>query len=93
MNRSEAAAQWAADRQHLESLGVTMPGVNSYLPDEYVRDYRLAMDAQPALSSTDPNSAIPTIFTTMVDPKVFEGLFAPNKAATIMGRGTARYMG
>ncbi len=91
MNRSEAAVQWAADRQHLESLGVTMPGVNSYLPDEYVRDYRLAMDAQPALSSTDPNSAIPTIFTTMVDPKVFEGLFAPNKAATIMGeerRGT-----
>jgi hypothetical protein len=91
MNRSEAAAQWAADKNYFEQLGVTLPGVTSYLPDEYARDYRLAMDAQPTLGATDPNSAIPSLFTTFVDPKVFEGLFAPNKAATILGeerRGT-----
>ncbi len=91
MNRSEAAAQWAADSAYFAELGVSMPGVTSYLPEEFARDYRLAYDAQPTLASTDPNSSIPMIFTTMVDPKVFEGLFAPNKAATIMGeerRGT-----
>jgi hypothetical protein len=39
----------------------------------------LGMDAMPPLF-TDANSAIPAIFTTLVDPDVFRILLAPNKA-------------
>lgn len=91
MNHQEAIALWAEHRGMLAQRGVTMPYVTSYLPEEFRRDYGLAMDAQPQLSTTDPNSAVPVIFTTMVDPKIFKAIFAPNKAAIIMGeerRGT-----
>lgn len=50
----------------------------------------LAMDAQPGLS-TSANSAIPSWLTTIVDPQIFNVLFAPNKGAEILGevqRGT-----
>jgi hypothetical protein len=56
----------------------------TYVPDEWRNNYALAMDAQPALV-TSPNSAIPTIFTAMVDPTVYKILFAPNEAAVIFG--------
>jgi hypothetical protein len=91
MNYSEAVSLWNEHRSALAQRGVNLPLVTSYLPDEFRHDYDLAMDAQPALSTTDPNSAVPAIFTTMVDPKVFKALFAPNKAAIILGeerRGT-----
>ena len=91
MNRHEAMTLWQEDRAQLALRGVTLPGVTSYVPDEFRYDFGLAMDAQPQLSTTDPNSAVPSIFTTMVDPKVFKALFAPNKATAIMGeerRGT-----
>jgi len=91
MNLSEAQALWAEHRGMLAQRGVDLPLVNSYVPDEFRYDFALAMDAQPQLSTTDPNSAVPAIFTTMVDPKVFKALFAPNKATVIMGeerRGT-----
>ena len=94
MSHAEAVQLWAEHRGMLAQRGVTMPDVRSYVPDEFRYDFGMAMDAvsaQPGLSATDPNSAIPVIFTTMVDPKVFKALFAPNKAAVIMGeerRGT-----
>lgn len=51
----------------------------------------LAMDAglppvtsQPALA-TNPNAGIPVMLTTMIDPQVYEVLFAPNRAAEIFG--------
>ena len=91
MNLQEAIAQYQADLPELAARGVTLTGVSAYIPDGFANDYGLAMDAQPQLSGTDPNGAIPGIFTTMVDPKVFEVLFAPNKAAEILGeerRGT-----
>lgn len=91
MNHQEAIELWAAHRGMLAQRGVTMTDVRSYVPDEFRYDFGLAMDAQPALSTTDPNSAVPAILTTMIDPKVFKALFAPNKAAVIMGeerRGT-----
>ncbi|HEY0120643.1 MAG TPA: major capsid family protein [Rhizobium sp.] len=91
MNFQEANALWAEHRGMLEQRGVTMPSVQSYVSDDVRYDFRIAMDAQPALSTTDPNSAVPAMLTTMIDPKVFKALFAPNKAATIMGeerRGT-----
>jgi len=43
-----------------------------------------AMDAVPGVF-TDSNSAIPAIFTTLVDPDVFRILLAPNKAAEVIG--------
>lgn len=91
MNRQEAAQLWAEHRGMLAQRGVTMDAVRSYIPDEFRYDFALAMDAQPGLAATDPNSAVPAILTTMIDPKVFKALFAPNKAAIIMGeerRGT-----
>ncbi|QPF81668.1 DUF2184 domain-containing protein [Bradyrhizobium genosp. L] len=91
MNQQEAVSLWNEHKAALALRGVTMDSVRSYLPDEFRHDFGMAMDAQPALSTTDPNSAVPAIFTTMVDPKVFKALFAPNKAAVILGeerRGT-----
>jgi len=84
MNRQEAAAAFQADRAHLEACGVILPQAKSYLPDEFRKDFALAMDAMPALM-TDPNSAIPAYLTTMVDPTVLEIVFAPSKAAKIAG--------
>lgn len=97
MNFREAQAAWQRDRVEFERLGIVLPGVRSYIPDEFKRDYALAMDslgeagfgnlaydALPTLS-TDPNAGIPSILTTMVDPEVFEIVFAANKAAEIIG--------
>ena len=87
MNLAEARAAWQADMPRFEQLGVSfergaMP--SAYVPEEWKRDYRLAMDAQPLLT-TEPNSAVPFMLTTMIDPAVFKILFAPNRAATIFG--------
>jgi hypothetical protein len=48
------------------------------------RNMELAMDALP-LTVTQPNSALPALLTTMVDPDVFRIMFAPLKAAEMMG--------
>ena len=84
MNIQEARAAWAADSAHFSARGVTLPGVVSYLPEEFKRNFDLAMDAVPAISG-DPNSAVPSFLTTMIDPAVFKILFAPNRAAVIAG--------
>ena len=84
MNLQEARKRFAADRPQFESLGAVLPGVISYIPPAWKRDYRLAMDAQPALATT-PNAGIPTMLTTMIDPTVYEVLFSPSKAAEILG--------
>lgn len=97
MNRQEAAETWAGDRSWLEARGISLPLVQSYLPEEFLYDYDLAadsvmgMDAQPLLSATEPNSAIPAIFTTMIDPTVIQVVWSPSEFATIMDeerRGT-----
>lgn len=84
MNIQEAMAAWSAHAPMHAEKGAYLPGVQSYIPDEFKRDYRLAMDAQPALQ-TDPNSGIPVFLTTMIDPQIFKILFAPNKGAQILG--------
>jgi hypothetical protein len=87
-NYAEAATAWAADSALFEERGAVLPGVRAYAFDSAKRDYRIAMDAivgnQPALT-TDPNSAVPAMLTTMIDPTVFEVVFAPNRAAVIFG--------
>ena len=82
--------RWREDSAALESYGIIVPDVRCYLPDAFRSDYSLAMDAMPLLT-TSPNAGVPALLTTMIDPTVFEVLFAPNRAATIFGeqkRGT-----
>ena len=83
MNLSEARSQWQAHKPMLEEKGVYLPGVTMYLPDEWKRNFQLAMDAQPTLS-TDPNSAIPSLLTTVIDPKVIRIVFTPLNFAKIL---------
>jgi hypothetical protein len=51
----------------------------------------MAMDA-PYTLITDPNSAVPALLTTTIDPDIFRILYAPNRAAEALGgevkRGT-----
>jgi hypothetical protein len=84
MNKSEAMAKWAADKARVAEMGVILPDALGYVADEYRHDYRLAMDAQPQLVTT-PSGGIPSVLTTMVDPQVLEVIFAPTKAAEILG--------
>jgi len=95
MNRQEARRQWEADRTQHERMGVYLPDVRSYLPDEFRHNFSLAMDSMPELLGSDasmtgplttsPNSAVPAMLTTLIDPEVFKILFAPNRAAAIFG--------
>jgi hypothetical protein len=84
MNYAEAQAAFRNDVSRLASAGIFLPEVISYLPAEFKRDYALAMDAAGTLTTT-PNSAVPALLTTMIDPTIIEILFAPNKAAEIIG--------
>jgi hypothetical protein len=95
MNLNEARAQWQADKVRFASYGVELPDVVAYLPEEFKINEALAMDALPQLAqmamdaqptlTLAPNSAVPAFLTTMIDPQVFKVLFAPNRAAIIMG--------
>ncbi len=87
MNVSEALSAFRGDKAHLEELGIAwQPGTEplGYVTPEMKRDYRIAMDALPTLT-TDPNSGLPAMLTTLIDPNVYEVLFAANKAAVILG--------
>jgi len=68
--------------------GIHFPdGVHVMAEDERLawrKDYRLAMDAQPALVSTS-NAGIPSFLTMVVDPAIIKILLSPNKAAKILG--------
>lgn len=80
----DGQARFLAHRALLEQHGVyTLPSVRAYTPDPWKYN-ALAMDAQPGLI-TEPNAGIPALFTTIVDPTVYEILLAPNKAAEIIG--------
>ena len=87
MNLQEALRNFASDKAMLTQLGVSWEaGVEpkAYVPEGFGNNFRLAMDAQPSLV-TDPNSSVPAMLTTLIDPQVYEILFAPNKAAEILG--------
>lgn len=84
MNFQEAKAQWDAHVAMHEKNGVYLGPVSSYLPDEYRSDFQMAQDAQPVIQ-TAANAGVPFFLTTWVDPDVFKVLFAPNKAAVIIG--------
>lgn len=94
----DAVSTFQAHRAQLIAKGVSWsePSLEpiGYLP-EYLRhntdmalDEIMALDAPytniPSLT-LDPNSGVPSLLTTLIDPQVYEVLFAPNMAAEIMG--------
>lgn len=83
-NVQEAIAAFRADAAFREAHGVILPENAMYIPEGFGRNFALAMDALPTLA-TPANSAIPAFLTTFIDPTVYEILFAPNKAADILG--------
>lgn len=88
MNFQESVALFRADRGFHEDRGIHwQPGaeVIGYMPEDFKFNYDLAMDAAIPTLSTNANSAVPALLTTLIDPEVFEILFAPSKAAEILG--------
>lgn len=97
MNLQEARAAWTVHAPQFKARGVSLPDVVAYMPEDFKRDFTLAMDAMPELQryamdvstaltlTTAPNSGVPAFLTTMIDPAVFKVLFAPSRAAIILG--------
>ena len=89
MNRVEARAAWESSRPQFEAAGLHLPGVTTFVPDEWKQSnlslQHLAMDAAAGPLGTDPNSALPAILTTAVDPDVIRWVFAPLQMAEILG--------
>lgn len=78
-------AEFAADAAWLEAdWGIYMPYATDYLPEEFRKNFDLAMDAQPTLV-TNPSAGIPSWFTQYADPAVIRVLQAPNVGAQIIG--------
>src|ERR1017187_10946789 len=87
MNFQDSVRTFAADKTRLQELGVSWElgaEAKAYVADEFRRNWIGALDAMPTLT-TDPNAGIPAMLTTFIDPQVYEILFAPNKAAEILG--------
>lgn len=91
MNRHEARVSWEKEKGAFEAAGLYLPGVKMYVPDEWLQTNAslemLGMDAIGGAGtlSTDPNTAIPTILTTAVDPEVIRIIFAPLEMADVIG--------
>lgn len=82
MNLLEARQAFSVDKRMHEARGVVLPDVTQYIPDGWGDDIQLAMDAQPTLFTT-PNSGIPALLSTMIDPQIYEILFSPLEAKNI----------
>lgn len=70
--------------QALQNAGVTFEGATALLKREYANNYELAMDAQPGLIA-NPNSSIPQMLTSFIDPAIFKVVLAKNAAVEIFG--------
>lgn len=88
MNRNEAIAAWNEVRDVYAANGLVLPQVRMFIPDELKSSgaslAQLAMDSAGTLS-TDPNSALPAMLTTAIDPEVIRIVFAPLQMAEILG--------
>ena len=80
MDRNQAIAAWNDVKDTYAANGLILPGVKMLVPDEWKQSNlslaQLAMDAAGNLT-TDPNSAIPAMLTTAIDPDVIRVVFAP----------------
>ena len=100
MSLHSATEAWNRHRDRMVDKGVILENVRSYNPyafdekgaviDRNSRRYSwdgalsMAMDALP-LTQTAPNSAIPALLATFIDPEIVRIPFAPLKIAQILG--------
>jgi hypothetical protein len=91
MDRNQAIAEYNAVRGILRhEKGIIFDGARMFIPDEWRNAgeekslNQMAMDAAGTLG-TDPNSALPAMLTTAIDPDVIRFVFAPLQMAKIMG--------
>src|ERR1700760_2781162 len=88
MDRNQAIAAWNEVKDVYAANGLILPGVKMLVPDEFKHSNKslvgLAMDAAGNLT-TDPNSALPSLLTTAIDPDVIRVVFAPLQIAKILG--------
>ena len=89
MNIQQARAQWQADKARHAANGIILPTVERYLTEDEKRDFRIAMDALPGPMITDPNSALPALLTTTIDPEVIRAIFSPLSFGEILGERKA----
>lgn len=80
----EAREAWVEDAPNLSLYGIKIDAAMSYLPDPWKKNYELAMDAAPSMTTTT-NASIPTILSTFIDPTVIEVLFSKLTATEIVG--------
>lgn len=83
-----ALPRWSEVKDQYEARGLILPGVREFVTPE-MREATMALDHM-ALDAagtlvTDPNSSIPSILTTVVDPDVIRVVFAPLQMAEILG--------
>ncbi len=88
MNLAESRTQWLADKPRLAALGIYFPSVQRYLTDDEKRSNVMAMDAAGTLV-TDPNSALPSMLTTTIDPEIIRAIFSPLDFGEILGERQA----
>jgi len=88
MDRNAAIAAWNELKGVYAANGLILPYTKMLVPDEFRNSNKslveLAMDAAGTLS-TDPNSALPAMLTTAIDPDVVRIVFAPLQIAKILG--------
>lgn len=88
MDRNAAIAAWNEVRGVYQANGLILPGVKMLVPDEFRHTEKslnqLAMDAAGNLG-TDPNSALPSLLTTAIDPDTIRFVFSPLQIAKILG--------
>lgn len=83
-NAEEAKAAWVKDQELLAQHGIIMPDVQAYVFDGASTNWQFAQDALPT-PSTVSNAGVPAMLTTLVDPDILRIMFAPNKAAKVLG--------
>ena len=75
------------DFAEFERRGVILDGAMVFAEDAWKNadnGFLLAMDAQPQLSTT-PNTGIPSWYTAIVDPEIYNVVFTPLEGANILG--------
>lgn len=80
----EGRQKWAAYQASLAAAGY-ITNAEAFLPLPWKTNLGLAMDAAPGLTIGPASASAPLIFTTLVDPNVIDAVFAPTKAAQIIG--------
>jgi hypothetical protein len=104
MNRQEALARFADHRAMIAAKGIVLPrSIKTYVADEWKNGNgdllamdalgldALGMDVTAGPLVTDPNSAIPAILSTMIDPEIIRVILSPLAFGEMLGenkRGT-----